>query len=157
MYMYMQLRSCHRCCGSKPWISMKSCCPAASCTQFSERDRKEKNSQPLQYVDWCLLCLLPGLYLKKVLGYPADQASQLLQVWKATVYLTPLLGAYLADAVMGRFWVILVFSCIYFLVRETQVLFRSHTSVFNLRRAQKYTTVLTEVHQQASWIQRLHK
>lgn len=40
-----------------------------------------------------------------------------LQVWKATVYLTPLLGAYLADAVMGRFWVILVFSCIYFLVR----------------------------------------
>lgn len=26
-----------------------------------------------------------GLYLKKVLGYPADQASQLLQVWKATV------------------------------------------------------------------------
>lgn len=43
-----------------------------------------------------------GLYLKKVLGYPADTASQLLQVWKATVYLTPLVGAYLADAVMGR-------------------------------------------------------
>lgn len=56
-----------------------------------------------------------GLYLKKVIGYPADQASQLLQVWKATVYLTPLIGAYLADAVMGRFWVILVFSFIYFL------------------------------------------
>ncbi|KAF8073093.1 NPF8.3 [Scenedesmus sp. PABB004] len=56
-----------------------------------------------------------GLYLKKVLGYQADQASQLLQVWKATVYLTPLLGAYLADAVMGRFWVILVFSIVYFI------------------------------------------
>lgn len=56
-----------------------------------------------------------GLYLKKVLGYPADTASQLLQVWKATVYLTPLVGAYLADAVMGRFWVILVFSIVYFL------------------------------------------
>ncbi|WIA14658.1 hypothetical protein OEZ85_003160 [Tetradesmus obliquus] len=55
-----------------------------------------------------------GLYLKKELGYPADTASQLLQVWKATVYLTPLLGGYLADAVMGRFWVILVFSIIYF-------------------------------------------
>jgi dipeptide/tripeptide permease len=38
-----------------------------------------------------------------------------LQVWKATVYLTPLVGAYLADAVMGRFWVILVFSTIYML------------------------------------------
>jgi hypothetical protein len=45
---------------------------------------------------------LAGLYLKKVLGYPADTASQLLQIWKATVYLTPLIGAYLADAVMGR-------------------------------------------------------
>lgn len=45
---------------------------------------------------------IAGLYLKKVLGYPADTASQLLQVWKATVYLTPLVGAYLADAVMGR-------------------------------------------------------
>eukprot|EP00878_Enallax_costatus_P032004 GHUV01035089.1.p1 GENE.GHUV01035089.1~~GHUV01035089.1.p1 ORF type:complete len:302 (+),score=57.47 GHUV01035089.1:596-1501(+) len=56
-----------------------------------------------------------GLYLKKVLGYPADTASQLLQVWKATAYLAPLLGAYLADAVMGRFWVILLFSSIYFI------------------------------------------
>lgn len=56
-----------------------------------------------------------GLYLKKVMGYPADTASQLLQVWKGTVYLTPLLGAYLADAVLGRFWVILIFSSVYFL------------------------------------------
>ena len=28
------------------------------------------------------------------------------------MYLTPLLGAFLADAYMGRFWVILVFSII---------------------------------------------
>eukprot|EP00879_Flechtneria_rotunda_P000926 GHRR01001055.1.p1 GENE.GHRR01001055.1~~GHRR01001055.1.p1 ORF type:complete len:523 (+),score=105.75 GHRR01001055.1:1216-2784(+) len=56
-----------------------------------------------------------GLYLKNILGYQADTASQLLQVWKATVYLTPLIGAYLADAVMGRFWVILVFSIVYML------------------------------------------
>ncbi|GBF89822.1 hypothetical protein Rsub_02526 [Raphidocelis subcapitata] len=54
-----------------------------------------------------------GLYLKQYIGYPAEQASQLLQIWKATVYLTPLLGAFLADAYMGRFWVILVFSCFY--------------------------------------------
>ena len=51
--------------------------------------------------------------MKKELSYPTDQASQLLQAWKGTVYLTPLLGAYLADAVMGRFWVILVFSSVY--------------------------------------------
>ncbi|KAF8061421.1 APC8 [Scenedesmus sp. PABB004] len=75
-----------------------------------------------------------GLYLKKQLAYPADRASQLLQVWKASVYLTPLLSAgerppaaaraagarraprmaYLADAVAGRFWVILAFSSTYF-------------------------------------------
>lgn len=30
-------------------------------------------------------CSNMGLYLKKVMGYPAGQASQLLQVWKATV------------------------------------------------------------------------
>lgn len=46
---------------------------------------------------------------------PVSAVAQL-QVWKATVYLTPLIGAYLADAVMGRFWVILVFSIIYFIV-----------------------------------------
>jgi len=53
-----------------------------------------------------------GLYLKQYMGYPADTASQLLQIWKGTVYLTPLLGAFLADAYMGRFWVILVFSAL---------------------------------------------
>jgi dipeptide/tripeptide permease len=34
------------------------------------------------------------------------------------VYLTPLLGAYLADAVMGRFWVIFAFSLVYFVVGD---------------------------------------
>jgi peptide/histidine transporter 3/4 len=53
------------------------------------------------------------LYLKKELGYPADKASQLLQAWKGTTYLTPLAGAYLADALLGRFWVILIFSAVY--------------------------------------------
>jgi peptide/histidine transporter 3/4 len=41
-------------------------------------------------------------------------------VWKATVYLTPLVGAYFADAILGRFWVILVFSVIYFIVSSSQ-------------------------------------
>ncbi|KIZ00828.1 Peptide transporter PTR2, partial [Monoraphidium neglectum] len=43
-----------------------------------------------------------GLYLKQYMGYPADTASQLLQAWKGTVYLTPLLGAFLADSYLGR-------------------------------------------------------
>jgi peptide/histidine transporter 3/4 len=33
------------------------------------------------------------------------------------VYITPLLGAYLADALLGRFWTILIFSLVYFVVR----------------------------------------
>jgi glycine/D-amino acid oxidase-like deaminating enzyme len=49
-----------------------------------------------------------------------------LQVWKATVYLTPLLGAFLADAYMGRYWVILVFSIIYFIVRPSGTRLQQH-------------------------------
>lgn len=62
----------------------------------------------------------PSCCLPFVLKSRAGRCPLQLQVWKATVYLTPLLGAYLADALMGRFWVILVFSCIYFVVSETQ-------------------------------------
>ncbi|KAI8467277.1 MAG: POT family-domain-containing protein [Monoraphidium minutum] len=54
-----------------------------------------------------------SLYAKGFLGYPAAEATSMLQAWKATVYLTPLLGAYLADAYLGRFWVILLFSSLY--------------------------------------------
>ena len=35
-------------------------------------------------------------------GYEADRASQLLQAWKGANFITPLLGAYLADAYLGR-------------------------------------------------------
>ena len=35
-------------------------------------------------------------------GYSAAAASQLLQIFKGTVFVTPLLGAYLADAHLGR-------------------------------------------------------
>ncbi|KAI8470601.1 MAG: POT family-domain-containing protein [Monoraphidium minutum] len=55
------------------------------------------------------------LYLKQYMGYTAANASQLLQVFKGTVFVTPLLGAYLADAHLGRYWVILIFSTIYML------------------------------------------
>lgn len=36
--------------------------------------------------------------------------------WSGTCYLTPLLGAVLADAYWGRYWTIAVFSTIYFIV-----------------------------------------
>jgi len=36
--------------------------------------------------------------------------------WSGTCYLTPLLGAVLADAYWGRYWTIAVFSTIYFII-----------------------------------------
>lgn len=54
------------------------------------------------------------MYLKLVLGYSNADASARVAVWSGTCYLTPLIGAYLADAYLGRFAVILVFSLVYF-------------------------------------------
>lgn len=36
--------------------------------------------------------------------------------WSGTCYVTPLLGAFLADAYLGRFWTIAAFSIIYVFV-----------------------------------------
>lgn len=36
--------------------------------------------------------------------------------WQGTCYLTPLIGAILADAYWGRYWTIAIFSTIYFIV-----------------------------------------
>lgn len=36
--------------------------------------------------------------------------------WSGTCYVTPLLGAFLADAYMGRYWTIATFSIIYVFV-----------------------------------------
>jgi dipeptide/tripeptide permease len=38
-------------------------------------------------------------------------------VFEGTCYMTPLIGAYLADSVWGRYKTILVFSTIYLVVR----------------------------------------
>ncbi|KIZ04318.1 hypothetical protein MNEG_3635 [Monoraphidium neglectum] len=42
-----------------------------------------------------------SLYAKQYLGYPASQATSLLQAWKASVYLTPLLGAFYFSVNVG--------------------------------------------------------
>lgn len=62
------------------------------------------------------------------------------------MYLTPLLGAYLADAVMGRFWVILVFSCVYFIVSTHCMLHAASAAASGrmLRTLQK--TCSTQLH-----------
>ena len=43
-------------------------------------------------------------------------AARNVTTWSGTCYLTPLIGAVLADAYWGRYWTIAVFSSIYFIV-----------------------------------------
>jgi peptide/histidine transporter 3/4 len=52
-------------------------------------------------------------YLTNQMNYTTSQAASYNQIWSGTCYLTPLLGAFLADAYLGRYWVILSFSLIY--------------------------------------------
>jgi len=52
-------------------------------------------------------------YLTTELNYTNSQAATYQQVWSGMCYLTPLVGAFLADAFFGRYAIILVFSIIY--------------------------------------------
>lgn len=52
-------------------------------------------------------------YMTSQLNYTNAQAASYQQIWSGCCYLTPLIGAFLADSWWGRFLVILVFSIIY--------------------------------------------
>ena len=49
----------------------------------------------------------------KTLGFASDLATELISLFGAIVYLTPVLGAYVADVYLGRFKTIAVFCAIY--------------------------------------------
>lgn len=51
----------------------------------------------------------------KVLGFASDTAAELTSLFGACVYVTPVLGAYIADAVLGRFATIVIFCALYIL------------------------------------------
>ncbi|KAK9868107.1 hypothetical protein WJX84_007847 [Apatococcus fuscideae] len=53
------------------------------------------------------------IYLQTVMGADPASAATNLMVFEGTCYLTPLLGAWLADSLWGRYKTILVFSLIY--------------------------------------------
>ena len=57
------------------------------------------------------------LYLTRVMGQESGHAALQVSLFEGTCYLTPLLGAWLADSRWGRYKTIMVFSIIYFLVR----------------------------------------
>ena len=56
------------------------------------------------------------LYFKNQLNQSSATATKNNSDWSGTCYLTPLLGAFLADAYLGRYWTIAGFSIIYVFV-----------------------------------------
>lgn len=54
------------------------------------------------------------MYLTRVMGETSGVAAVQLNMFEGTCYLTPVLGAWLADSLWGRYFTILVFSIIYF-------------------------------------------
>ncbi|GJX61246.1 NRT1/ PTR family 8.2-like protein [Tanacetum coccineum] len=56
------------------------------------------------------------LYFKHNLNQHSATASKNLSNWQGTCYITPLIGAFAADAYLGRYWTIAIFSVIYVLL-----------------------------------------
>ncbi|PIA63958.1 hypothetical protein AQUCO_00201344v1 [Aquilegia coerulea] len=61
-------------------------------------------------------------YLTNKLHEGNANAARNVTTWQGTCYLTPLIGAFLADAYWGRYWTIAVFSTIYFIGMGTLTL-----------------------------------
>ncbi|KAI3506288.1 hypothetical protein L1887_28645 [Cichorium endivia] len=68
-------------------------------------------------------------YLTKKLHEGNASAARNVTTWQGTCYLTPLIGAVLADAYWGRYWTIAVFSIIYFFGMTTLTLSASIPSL----------------------------
>jgi len=54
------------------------------------------------------------IYLTSVMGQTAADAAVSVNIFQGTCYLTPVVGAYLADCRYGRYKTILIFSWVYF-------------------------------------------
>ncbi|XP_027110467.1 protein NRT1/ PTR FAMILY 8.2 [Coffea arabica] len=55
------------------------------------------------------------IYFTKQLNQHTAEASRNVSNWSGTCYIMPLLGAFLADSCLGRYWTIASFSIIYFI------------------------------------------
>nr|POE74206.1 protein nrt1/ ptr family 8.1 [Quercus suber] len=53
------------------------------------------------------------LYFKNRLHQHSATASNNVSNWGGTCYITPLIGAFIADSYLGRYWTIALFSVIY--------------------------------------------
>jgi hypothetical protein len=56
------------------------------------------------------------IYMTDKLHQGTVEASNNVTNWSGVVFLTPLLGAYVADAYLGRYWTFVIGSVVYFMV-----------------------------------------
>lgn len=56
------------------------------------------------------------IYLTKKLHEGTVESSNNVTYWIGTVWMTPLLGAYIADTYLGRYWTFMIASSIYLMV-----------------------------------------
>ncbi|KAG2379295.1 hypothetical protein C9374_007434 [Naegleria lovaniensis] len=54
-----------------------------------------------------------SLYLLNFMGYSEDVSTTIIHTFIFFAYFTPLLGGFVADALIGKYWTILIFSLIY--------------------------------------------
>lgn len=87
--------------GSKPASKLLTVCPFILGNEFCER------------LAFYGLATNMIIYLTDVMGLDAGNAGMQVSLFEGTCYMTPLLGAWLADCYWGRFKTILVFSIIY--------------------------------------------
>lgn len=57
------------------------------------------------------------IYLTEKLHQGTVKSSNNVTNWVGTIWMTPILGAYFADAYLGRYWTFLIACGIYLLVR----------------------------------------
>ncbi|OAY78342.1 Protein NRT1/ PTR FAMILY 5.3 [Ananas comosus] len=67
------------------------------------------------------------LYVTNKLHQGTVDAANNVTNWAGTVFLMPILGAYVADAYLGRYWTFVIGSAIYLLVIFITVLFSHHS------------------------------
>ena len=58
------------------------------------------------------------IYLTKKLHEGTVTSANNVTNWVGTVWVTPLLGAYIADAFIGRYWTFVIASAIYLVVQN---------------------------------------
>ena len=74
--------------------------------------------ETIERVAYCGISANLIIYLTTKLHQGTVTASNDVTNWLGIVWLTPILGAYVTDAHLGRYWTFLIASSIYLSVRE---------------------------------------